>query len=1143
MKIPDTYPRIYKTMFVLALMLFVGAELSVAQYFSFGKNRVQYNSFNWRYIQSEHFDVHYYSSLNYELADFTVRTLESSLKQFSEDYNHQIADRIKVIIYDSHNDFSQTNVVNLPTNAEGIGGVTDAFKNRITMPFSGNYTEFRSTLHHELSHAVFNDMFYGGSVQNIISNNIQLRFPNWFDEGLAEYESVGWDTNTDMWVRDAIINNYLPDLPRLSGYFAYRGGQSFWNFIVEEYGRAKIGEILQIIKTQRSIETGFQRALGLTIPELSKRWKDFYRKRYLPEVAEREDISNFATLVTDDSRGGTYNTSPAISPQGDKIAMITNERGFFDVVVISAITGEKLKTLIKGNDNVNFEELNILNPNLSWSPDGERLTLSAKSKGSDDLAIVDYSTGNIQKVKFPRLDAIGSVAWSPDGNKIAFDGNIGPYQDIFVYNIETQEFMNLTNDVFSDFEPAWSSDSQSVYFVSARGDNVELNSYKENYRLLLTDDLYSTDIYRVNMGSTRATRLTKTPLWSEKQPKTTRDGRLVFISDQNGIPNIYQMNIQDRTTAPLTNLQSGIMQISISSDGSRLAVNTVNEGNLDVFLIRSPFLRKKDAELTPNEWALRRQRESQAERVPATLYARQMFGAQPNATPITDDNALSSDLNTRTQPNQSDDSTNGDTTTVASADRQQPPGTQQPDTTAQDTTSSEEIDFRNYVFAEEVEQDTAFANEYLNAELFNPDNNRTDDGRYQPREYRLRFTTDFVYAGGNFSTFYGTSGLAQIVFSDLMGDHQIMFGSNLNFDLRNSDYLVSYGYFKERTNWLVNFTHSASNFQTFTGQLFRFRTMSGGVTAQYPIDKFRRIDMSLLGISISQDFSIVGTDFSDNRSSSFLYPQATFTVDRTRPGFLTPLGGHRYALSLSGSPPVSNLEFVSLLGDYRKYFNLGYGYTFALRGSGAASFGRDSQTYFMGGMLGWINQRWSGNSIPTDKLASTFFTQPALPLRGHEFNSINGDKFTLVNAEFRFPLFAALLPGPIPILPLYNLTGAAFIDAGTAWGQDIPLERRNSMGQIDNSTILNDADLNFKVSEPVQYFFNRSTGDITTQPPSDLSNYTTFESLQGDLLIGAGFGLRTILLGLPFRYDIGWPYYRSGFGNDPKHYFSIGIDF
>ena len=115
--------------------------------------------------------------------------------------------------------------------------------------------------------------------------------------------------------------------------------------------------------------------------------------------------------------GGSYNTAPAISPQGDRIALITNKRRFFDVVVINAINGEILKTLIKGEDNVNFEELNILRPNLSWSPDGRNVVLSTRSAGQNDVTIVNYETGDVRKIQFPGLNGLGSVAWSPDGKK------------------------------------------------------------------------------------------------------------------------------------------------------------------------------------------------------------------------------------------------------------------------------------------------------------------------------------------------------------------------------------------------------------------------------------------------------------------------------------------------------------------------------------------------------------------------------------------------------------------------------------------------------------------------------------------------------------------------------------------------------
>jgi len=1113
--------------FLVALFLtaFAGGMIqeAQAQYFSFGKNRVQYDNFDWRYVQSEHFDIYYYKTKNYDLANFTVYSLESAYKQLSEDFDHEIADRIQVIIYDSHNDFSQTNVVPLPVDAEGIGGVTDAYKNRITMPFTGNYSEFRSTLHHELEHAVINDMFYGGNVQSRLSGNA-LQIPLWYNEGMAEYTSLGWDTNTDMWIRDATINNYLPPIRRLGGYFAYRGGQSVWNYIAEEYGRPKITEIMQALYNQRNLEVTLNRTLGLSLEELSKRWQDYYRKRYLPEVANREDITSFADLLTERDKAGSYNTSPAVSPQGDKIAMITNKRGYFDVVVISAITGDKIKTLIKGEDNVNFEELNILNPNLTWSPDGRKIALSSKSKGSDNLAIVDYETGKVRMIQFPKVDAIGSVSWSPDGNKIAFDGNIGPNQDIYVYNLQTQEFNNVTNDVFSDYEPAWASDSETIYFVSHRGNQVRLNNVQNTSRLLMDDDLYTSDIYSVKIGSSTAQRLTKTPNWNEKQPATSRDGKLFYISDENGIPNIYLMNLQDRTSSPVTDLQTGVMQMSISADASRLAVNSINDGNLDIFMVQSPLSRVKDQPLEPNEWAKRRAEESKGERVPATKYVREMLKTQP-----VDSTSLTEAVASKIDPEPKEAYV--DTTAI------------QPDTTEQDTTEEQQeetdsFDFRNYVFDSSVEEDTAFVAEYMDEAKFNLEGNQTDDGRYIPREYRLRFSTDIIYAGGNFSTSYGTYGITQIQFSDLLGNHRISFGTNLNLDLRNSTYFLQYAYLKNRTDWQFTFFHNASNFQDFSGQLYRFRSFGGGINMRYPFDKFRRIDVGLSGIGIAQDYSIAYADTSQNETAAFAYPQIIFTSDKTMPGYTAPVGGSRYSLSVTGSPPITNetLQFASILGDYRKYFNLGSGYSIALRGSGAASFGRDSQTFFMGGMLGWINAKYSGRSIPTDRLGDTFFTLPALPLRGHPYNAIYGDRFTLANAEFRFPLFAAILPGPIPILPLYNLNGVAFFDAGMAWGQDVVFEYYqqtlpNNPQPGRQRAVLNEADLDFRVSERAQRQINTGNGTFNV-PVND-----------GDILMGAGFGLRTILFGFPLRYDVGWPYYRDGFGSDPIHYITIGVDF
>ena len=1115
----------YKSLLVALLSIFIttsAVQEAFSQFFTFGKNRVQYEKFDWRFIETDHFDIYYYDSKNYHLAQFTAETVESSLKQLVEDLGSQLTHRIPVIIYDSHSDFSQTNVVQLPVDAQGIGGVTDKFKNRMTQPFMGDYIDFRRTLQHELLHAYINDVYYGGSVQSIMSNNIQLQFPLWFEEGLAEYLALGWDTQTDMYMRDAVLNNYLPPIQQLGGFFAYRGGQAFWYYIADQYGRPKITEIMQRIRTTRNVRLALVQSLGLEIDELSERWREYWRQRYFPEVEGRQTLSSVATQITTRARSGSYNTSPTISPNGDRIAMITNRRGVFDVVVVDASTGERLKTIISGADNPMFEELNVLNPNLSWSPDGSQIALSSKSEGTYNLAIVDYETLRTRTIRFPQLDAINSVAWSPDGQKIAFDGNMGPYQDIFVYNLETSDFVNLTNDVFSDKEPAWGADSEYVYFVSNRGERTQPNTYLAGYSIMQHDSFYETDLYRIRVGSNRIERLTNTPNWSESQPSITRDGRIVFVSDQNGIPNIYEYDLSSRSVYPLTDLQSGVMQISISSDGTRLAFNSLNQGFPDIFMMRSPFNQRRSAPLTPNNWAQEREMRSPGERVPAIQYAQEMIAAR------TQGNYISTRLMTPVElPDEDEELTAAETT-----DEQR-------------ETDSDRIDFRNYQFGEAVVQDTTIHLED-DPRNFDPEGNVTEEGYFQPKEYRLQFSPDFSYAAGQLSTYYGTSAFAFVTLSDLFGDHRLSFGSNLVFDLRNSDYTFQYGYLRDRTNFFASFFHQSRNFQTFFGELLRFRTFGGSVDFQYPLNRYQRIDYGISAIGVARDFSTVqglGGRNVSNENTWFLYPQVTFTGDYTIPGFITPRGGNRYSVRLSASPPVGSEtpQFATVLGDYRQYIDLGSRYSIALRGSGAMSYGRDSQTFFMGGMLGWINQRWSDAEIPFERLADTFFTLPATPLRGHEFNTIFGDKFALINAEFRFPLFAAILPGPLPILPLWNLTGVAFLDVGSAWGFNVPFSRFTD-GQ-GNPIVYHEISSRFegKIATKRTEYINPNTGLLRDGQPQQGDIETTF--VDGDILIGAGFGLRTILLGLPFRYDVGWPYGRDGFQSRPIHYFSIGIDF
>ena len=98
-------------------------------------------------------------------ADFTAEEAELAYMRISDLFNWRLKQRVSIIVYNSHNDFQQTNIVT-PHMGEGVGGVTELFKNRMLIPYNGSLQEFKHVIYHELVHVFINDNLYGGSIIN-----------------------------------------------------------------------------------------------------------------------------------------------------------------------------------------------------------------------------------------------------------------------------------------------------------------------------------------------------------------------------------------------------------------------------------------------------------------------------------------------------------------------------------------------------------------------------------------------------------------------------------------------------------------------------------------------------------------------------------------------------------------------------------------------------------------------------------------------------------------------------------------------------------------------------------------------------------------------------------------------------------------
>ena len=1064
-----------------------------AQYFAFGKNRVQYERHSWRFLQSRHFDVYYYEPGGEYLAQVAADAAEEAYAQVSGLVGAEIAQRIPLLVYQSHNDFAVTNAADLPVYAEGIGGVTELFQNRIAVPFTGDWRDFRRVIHHELVHAVLNDLFYDGFMRAALRQGRPVPIPLWFNEGLAEYAAQGWDTESDRVLREAVLGGRLPDIRRLHGYFAYRGGQGVWDFVAEQYGPQKIAEIVERLQATRSAGAAFKGATGLDLDDLSDEWRATLQSVYFPEAAARERLAHIGRLLVREADGGFYMTSPAISPQGDKVAFLTTTDGLFDVVVAETVGDAAPVTLIDGQTSAAFESLRILTPGLSWGPEGKRLAVAVKSGPADAIALVDVQTGRATRYRVPGVDAIVSVAVAPDGRRVAFSGTAGPQSDIYVLDLESGAVTNYTDDVFSDHAPAWSPDGQSLVFHSDRGDHRLLRLYRAALPADSAGQTRPYDVvargtapyalYRLRLGRpTALERLTPPSRWDATHAAFGGDPeQVLFLSDRNGISNLYAHHLPTGRERPLTDLAGGATQLSVSADGSRAAVLALHDGTPSVFLLTRPLARDVGpGPLQPTVWAQRVDG-----RAGGTSPAVQLAEASPHQAALDANPFLRAAADGR--PTAADRWRR----LAARAPRREPP----PELLAA-------LDSLARAQAASGERpgtagDLAFEADADRPDPFAGTPPERPDGTYPPQDYLLDFSLDLAYGTVGYTTLFGVQSVTQLYFSDVLGDHRLFVGSNLLLDLRNSDYALGYHYRGGRTDYGVEGFHLAREVPDFaTRRVFRYRNWGLSATASYPLSKFARLDggLSVLGVQLT-DLTDLGAP---GRTRTFFYPSLSYTRDTTVPGFLSPRAGRRWAVGVSGSPGVSVL-FGTALADARQYVHLGHGYTVALRASGGLSVGPDPQRFYAAGVQNWVNPRFE--TLPVQDENDFLFGTPVLPLRGYGFNegsapaAGSGSRFALLNAELRMPLFAAVLPGPVPVLPLYDVQAVAFADAGAIWTGSLRLTRETPEGRrLDEA------------------------------------------------LLGAGVGLRAVLLGVPLRADWGWPYDGDGFG-EGQFYLSVGLDY
>lgn len=521
------------------------ASPAAAQYF--GRNKVQYDRLRFQILETPHFDIYYYPAER-DAAHAAARMAERWYDRLSKELDCSFTRRQPIVFYASYADFEQTSILPgfIP---EGVGGFTDHQAGRVVLPFAAGLAETDHVLGHELVHAFQREILrkHGRSLAMV---------PLWFSEGMAEYLSIGRiDTNTRMWLRDAVQSDHLPTIAQLDNprYFPYRYGQALWAFLAERYGSGTV--LKALIAHPSKAAAKLEQATGRTPLELTRQWHDWIKHEVQPLRDVNEATSR--AIIVPGRNGGRMNVGPALSPDGRYLVFLSERDDLSMALYLAdAKTGAIIRKLLSAAADGHFDSLEFIDSAGAWSPDGSRFALGTLRDGHAAITVLHMPEGSVEReLAVPNVDQIFSPSFAPDAERIAFSAMKGGFTDLYTANLENGAIEAMTSDAASDLQPSWSPDGRLVVFSSDRfSTSVDALSFGPYQLATIAPD-------------TREIRpLGGLPDAKNIDPHWSADGsRVLFVSDAGGLSNVYALTMATGAISRVTDVAAGVSGITALS--------------------------------------------------------------------------------------------------------------------------------------------------------------------------------------------------------------------------------------------------------------------------------------------------------------------------------------------------------------------------------------------------------------------------------------------------------------------------------------------------------------------------------------------------------------------------------------------------
>ncbi len=1003
---------------------------------TFGKNRVQYREFLWTYYNFKNFDVYFYRN-GQELAIYAARYAEQQIREIEEQLDAAIEDKMQFLVFNTLSDLKQSNIGLINDQSYNTGGITYIIGRKVFLYFDGTYTDFERQIRAGIGEVVFNELMFGGSMGSQIKNSTLYTLPEWYKQGVISYLSEDWSTELDNKTKDLIQSEKFKNFNRLTGQNAAIAGHSLWKFVADNFGQAAVPGVIQMTRMTRSVENGFLYVLGLSYKNLTKEWLNYYKSYY------QED---FTRSLPDNPllkkfRGDRTYAHAKISPDGRYVAYMTNEIGQYKMYLYDQVRKKK-KRMIKGGYRLD-EKNDLSYPLIAWHPTGKILAYLVERRGEIFLYFYNLDVKKKNKIVLFNFEKVLDISYSPDGKNLLMSAVQKGQSDLFVFYLSSGSHEQLTNDPFDDIQPRFIENGSRIVFCSNRISDT-LKWAPEDVPTGLPKN-YDVWVYDYNDRDPVLRRVTNTPLASEKQPMPYGDGFISFLSDENGIYNRYLSRFDsviayiDTVTHyryfsdyyPVTNYSRNILEQDINPSAEKFAEVVYDDQRYRIFtgeilppelvepveLVNTEYMNVMVSEklqdgFQDEDKALKKKQEKLAKRF-YNVYEGDVILVQ-------DDRKI--DIDNYVFDKQSFFQVGIDTSAVLIRHD-----------TVKEFIPPKKRNYRVEYFINELTTQIDFS--YLN-------------NTYQP------------FTGGGQPIFLnpGFNALFKVGLSDLLEDYRIVGGVRLNVDLINNEYLLSFSNLKKRVDKEITFHRvTVENVGFFS--IIRNHSHELYYSLKYPFSPV--LAFKATGMYRNDAAVYLSTDqFNLKKKTEYrnwVSMKGQLIFDNTRSLGLNLYRGTRSMLFGEYYMMVDQRDQdMAVLGlDIRNYQSIHRNIIWANRFAASTSFGNNKLIYYMGGVDNWLVPKFTNNT-PIDYSQNYAYQTVATNMRGFEQNIRNGNSFVLFNTEVRWPVFKYFFNRPIKSDFLNNFQVVGFGDVGTAWTGWDPYSEENSLFRrtIRNGSLL-----------------------------------------------------------------------------------------